>query len=717
MAVSSSSFECGCEIGGSFTIFDGETPGPGDGHRGAEADHALRVLGPDARLQPSHRVAIAKVDWLWIHSDGPDHPRKRCRHRRSVAHLAMQDQIARCPEWTSGSDIECQIREEQGESGTASEIHPRQGSDLMVQAGEGNEEPHAPSNFVGLNRASPQQMRHVVDLRTDEPDELIGRIAERAARRRDGIRIEIRIVAGQRMIGFAEQQIVHRGEKKDRNSLSRRGRRHGGQDLWFGADSVGEAGVQRCAVAKRPREESEPLGHVHLGCLHGADCRRRSAEMNTDSSIILARMDPMAVSTFLADLDARGLIHDATDRDALAARLADGPIGVYVGFDPTADSLHVGNLLGQVMLRRFQLAGHRPVVLAGGATGMVGDPGGRSEERNLLDRETLAHNVAGVKRQLERILDFGPPNAARLVDNADWTAPMGVLEFLRDVGKHFTVNQMVAKESVRARMESEHGISYTEFSYMLLQAHDFYHLCRAEGVEMQMGGSDQWGNITAGIDLIRRRLNRPAFGLTWPLLTRSDGKKMGKSVQGALWLDPDKTSPYQFRQYWMQLPDEDVERFLLQLTLLEVDEITGIMADHREHPEHRLAQQCLAREVTTLVHGADAESAAAEATAVLFGGDPLQASGAALTAVAREVPTTKVPASDLTDLVSLLRTVGFATSNGEARRLLDQKGCRANGRVLSSEASDLSEVGRLQGRFVLLRKGKTTFHMVDVIAE
>ncbi|MFM7125467.1 MAG: tyrosine--tRNA ligase [Actinomycetota bacterium] len=423
----------------------------------------------------------------------------------------------------------------------------------------------------------------------------------------------------------------------------------------------------------------------------------------------------MSASSFLADLEARGLIHDSTDRRSLADRLAEGPIGVYVGFDPTADSLHVGNLLGQIMLRRFQLAGHRPVVLAGGATGMVGDPGGRSEERNLLDRETLTRNVAGVKRQLEKILDFGGAHAARLVDNADWTAPMGVLEFLRDVGKHFTVNQMVAKESVRARMESENGISYTEFSYMLLQAHDFCHLCQAEGVEMQMGGSDQWGNITAGIDLIRRRLNRPAFGLTWPLLTRSDGKKMGKSVQGALWLDPDKTSPYQFRQYWMQVPDEDVERFLLQLTLLAVPEISEIMADHRGRPEQRIAQQRLAREVTTLVHGPAAEKAAAEATTVLFGGDPLQASAAALAAVAREVPTSEVTVADLSDAVSLLRTVGFATSNGEARRLLEQKGCRANGRVLSLESADLADGERLQGRFILLRKGKTTFHLVVVV--
>ena len=236
-----------------------------------------------------------------------------------------------------------------------------------------------------------------------------------------------------------------------------------------------------------------------------------------------------AVPDLFAELEARGLVQDSTDRAALAARLATGPIGVYVGFDPTADSLHVGHLLGQVTLRRFQLAGHRPFPLAGGATGMVGDPGGRSEERNLLDRATLDHNIAGIKRQLERLLDFEPgPFQATLVDNAEWTEPLPVLDFLRDVGKHMTVNQMMAKESVRSRIDSEHGISYTEFSYMLLQANDFRWLCEHHDVELQMGGSDQWGNITAGIDLIRRVLGRTAHGLTWPLLTLPGGAKMGK---------------------------------------------------------------------------------------------------------------------------------------------------------------------------------------------
>jgi tyrosyl-tRNA synthetase len=421
----------------------------------------------------------------------------------------------------------------------------------------------------------------------------------------------------------------------------------------------------------------------------------------------------MTGEQLLNDLDARGLIHDSTDRAALIERLNQGPIGVYVGFDPTADSLHAGNLLGQVMLRRFQLAGHRPVVLAGGATGMVGDPGGRSEERNLLDRATLNHNVACVKKQLEKILDFDGPVAARMVDNATWTEPMGTLEFLRDVGKHFTVNQMVAKESVRARMESENGISFTEFSYMLLQANDFRHLCEFENVEMQMGGSDQWGNITAGTDLIRRRLTKSGYGLTWPLLTRSDGQKMGKSVHGALWLDPEKTSPYEFRQYWVQLPDEDVERFLLQLTLRSVDDIASLMDEHRTAPEKRLAQRALATDVTTLVHGVAAEQAAAEAAQVLFGGDPTTASAEALAVVAREVPSSEVTRQQLGDQIAVLVQSGLAASNGEARRTLTQKGFKANGQTLE-EAKSLLEVDLLHGRYMLLRKGKTNFHLLTV---
>jgi tyrosyl-tRNA synthetase len=290
---------------------------------------------------------------------------------------------------------------------------------------------------------------------------------------------------------------------------------------------------------------------------------------------------------------------------------------------------------------------------------------------------------------------------------------MGTLEFLRDVGKHFTVNQMVAKESVRARMESENGISFTEFSYMLLQANDFRHLCEFENVEMQMGGSDQWGNITAGTDLIRRRLGTSGYGLTWPLLTRSDGQKMGKSVHGALWLDPEKTSPYEFRQYWVQLPDEDVERFLLQLTLRSVEDIHALMSEHRAAPEKRLAQRALASDVTALVHGVAAEQAAAEAAQVLFGGDPTTASVDALAVVAREVPASEVTREQLGDQIAILVQSGLAASNGEARRTLTQKGFKANGQTLE-ETKSLLEVDFLHGRYILLRKGKTNFHLLTV---
>ena len=423
----------------------------------------------------------------------------------------------------------------------------------------------------------------------------------------------------------------------------------------------------------------------------------------------------MPTMDLLADLEARGLVHDSTDRTALASRLASGPIGVYVGFDPTADSLHVGHLMGQVTLRRFQLAGHRPFPLAGGATGMVGDPGGRSEERNLLDRDTLRHNVGCIKRQLERILDFDAgPAQATLVDNADWTEPMSALEFLRDVGKYMTVNQMLAKDSVKARIESEHGISYTEFSYMLLQANDFRHLYDAHDVEMQMGGSDQWGNIVAGIDFVRRRSGKTAYGLTWPLLTRADGQKMGKSVGGALWLDPAKTSPYQFHQYWMQLPDEDVARSLLQLTFRPVDEIRAVAAEHERAPHKRLAQRALADDVTALVHGARAAGEAAEAADVLFGGDPTAASPAAFEVIRREVPGTELASVDeLGGLPALLVRTGLCSSLSDARRTLEQRGVSANGAKLDG-GSTLTAHDLLHGRFVLLRKGRATYHVVSL---
>ena len=417
----------------------------------------------------------------------------------------------------------------------------------------------------------------------------------------------------------------------------------------------------------------------------------------------------------LADLDARGLIHDSTDRDALAKRLADGSIGVYVGFDPSGDSLHAGNLIGQVTLRRFQLAGHKPIVLAGGATGMIGDPSGVSEERNLLDPETLAKNLEGITPQLENLLDFSPgAHQARLVDNYTWTSQVGLLDFLRDTGKYVTVNQMVGRESVRGRMDSDAGISYTEFTYQLLQAFDFCWLYEHEQCEMQMGGSDQWGNIVTGIDLIRKRLGGTAYGLTWPLLLKADGSKFGKSAGGAVWLDPERTSPYQFRQFFVQVDDADVERQLLWFTLLPVAEIVEVMVAHREAPEQRRAQRLLATTVSAMVHGDDSARAADAAAEVLFGGDPTSAPLEALEVVAREVPTTTVDHADLLldiPLVDVLTLTSLATSKGEARRLLAGGGVAVNGRKVSADAA-LGTADLLHGRFTLLRKGKSTYHLI-----
>jgi len=414
----------------------------------------------------------------------------------------------------------------------------------------------------------------------------------------------------------------------------------------------------------------------------------------------------------LADLDARGLIHDATDRDALGQRLAAGPIGVYVGFDPTADSLHAGHLFGQLSLRRFQLAGHRPFPLAGGATGVVGDPSGRSDERNLLDRETLRANVAAIKRQLERLLDFEPgPHQATLVDNADWTEPMGVLDFLRDVGKHVTVNQMLAKESVKARLTSENGISFTEFSYMLMQANDFRHLYQHHQVELQMGGSDQWGNITAGIDLIRRRLGAAAHGLTWPLLTLASGEKMGKSTGGAVWLDPDKTSPFQFRQFWFQTSDELIPGYLRHLSLRPRAEIDELLAAHAEVPHRREAQRALAVELTTLVHGDEAARAVEAAADVLFGGDPTKAPEEVLAVVAKEVRSMVVRSGEEVSLVQALVGTELASSNSDARRQLAQGSISVNGQ---READDrpLGSNEALHGRYLVLRRGKSHYGIV-----
>jgi tyrosyl-tRNA synthetase len=410
------------------------------------------------------------------------------------------------------------------------------------------------------------------------------------------------------------------------------------------------------------------------------------------------------------DLLARELIQDHTDLDALRERLAREPMTLYVGFDPSADSLHVGNLVPLLLLRRFQLAGHLPIALAGGATGMVGDPGGRSEERNLLDAETLDRNTKAIKLQLSAFLDFEPgPVQARLVDNRDWTEPMGVLDFLRDVGKHVTVNYMLAKESVRTRVASEHGISFTEFSYMLLQANDYHWLHVNMGCELQAGGSDQWGNITAGIELVRRRAASGVHGLTVPLVTRSDGEKFGKSADGALWLDPARTSPYALYQYFVNLPDSDVERYLLQLTLVPVEEARAVASEHAKAPEKRAGQQRLAWEMCALIHG-DAAADEAAAASQGFTSASGSLSPEQLAALGNEIPTTHAEVAGR-DVIDLLVETGLAASKGEARRLIAGGGIYVND-VALAESRPLGPDDLLHGRYVMLRKGKRQRHLL-----
>ena len=420
----------------------------------------------------------------------------------------------------------------------------------------------------------------------------------------------------------------------------------------------------------------------------------------------------------LDDLAARGLVQDCTDRDVLRARLDEGPITVYCGFDPTADSLHIGHLIPLLLLRRFQDSGHRAVALAGGATGMVGDPSWRSEERNLLDQATLDANVEAVSGQLRSLLRFegdegldGPP--ALLVDNREWIGDVGLLEFLRDVGKHVTVGTMLAKESMRSRLSSEQGISFTEFSYMLLQANDFFELHDRYGCEMQVGGSDQWGNITAGIDLIRRRAGATAYGLTLPLLTRSDGAKFGKTADAAVWLDPARTLPYELHQYFRNVDDRDVEQHLLRLTLVDVDDVAAVMADHASRPGERLAQQRLADEVCALVHGEDETNRARLAAEGLFGASA--PTPEALDALRGIVPETEVAAADLEgdeSLVDALVASGLCNSRGDARRTIGGGGISVNGVRQDGAATRLPSDALVGGRYVLLQKGRRSRHLL-----
>ena len=424
----------------------------------------------------------------------------------------------------------------------------------------------------------------------------------------------------------------------------------------------------------------------------------------------------------LEDLIARGLFQDSTDKEQMQKRLADSPITLYCGFDPTADSLHLGHLVPLLTLRRFQDAGHRPIALAGGATGMVGDPSGRSEVRILLDQNELSSNVAAVAAQLKSFLRFDAESkkdgtAALLVDNREWTVEVNILDFLRDVGKHVTVGTMLAKESVKARLSSDQGLSFTEFSYMLLQANDFFELHENYGCEMQIGGSDQWGNITAGIDMIRRRSSSTAYGLTVPLVTRSDGAKFGKTAEGTVWLDPKRTLPYELHQYLINIDDRDVEKLLLQLTLVSVQEISELMNEHFKSPEERIAQQRLATEVCRLVHGdAEAEQAVL-ATRGLFGNDSdLENS---LESFRGAIPETEVQVSELKkgneSLIDVLVLSGLCSSRGDARRTISAGGISVNGARQSNDAVSLPKEVLVDAEYVLIQKGKKNRHLLVMV--
>ncbi|HXL33943.1 MAG TPA: tyrosine--tRNA ligase [Gemmatimonadales bacterium] len=411
----------------------------------------------------------------------------------------------------------------------------------------------------------------------------------------------------------------------------------------------------------------------------------------------------------LAELEWRGFIHHAT-KD-LAAHLATDRRTLYCGFDPTAPSFQVGNLMPLMLLRHFQLAGHRPIVLMGGGTGLIGDPSGKKSERPLLSEEQIRENVRRQRDQLVRLFDFDAKETRALVmNNADWLVDQRLVAFLRDVGKHFSINVMMQKESVKARLDA--GISYTEFSYMLLQAYDFLHLFRKEGCTIQVGGSDQWGNITAGIDLIRRVADGAAHGLVAPLFTTATGAKFGKTEGGAIWLDPTLTSPYQFYQFWINTDDRDAERYLKLFTLLSQDEIKVLLRSHEKDPSEREAQKRLAFEVTRRVHG-DAGGNAMVASEILFGAfDPHNANGQVFDTLAQEIPTVAVASSGSPPLVDALVQAGLAKSKSEARRSIEQGGVYVNQERVKDVTRAIGPADWLAGGNLLLRKGKKDYALL-----
>ena len=416
------------------------------------------------------------------------------------------------------------------------------------------------------------------------------------------------------------------------------------------------------------------------------------------------------------DLKWRGLIHQTTADDFLPGWLSSGSRTLYAGFDPTADSLHVGSLLPLMVLRRFQRAGHKPIAIAGGATGMIGDPSGKSAERNLQTQEQLDANLAGIEVQMRHVLDFDcGDNSAILVNNNDWMSKFSYIEFLRDVGKNFPVNVMLGKDSVKSRLGSDAGLSYTEFSYMLLQAYDFAHLNQEYGCELQIGGSDQWGNVTAGIDLGRRMHGVQLYGMTCPLLTKSDGAKMGKTESGAIWLSPERTSPYQFYQYWVNVADDDTGKCLRFLTELSHDEITALDASRESEPHKRESQKRLAEELTRLIHGEDGLKSALQATEIFFGAEIESLSDAELGQIFADVPSSEQSVTVLDDgigLIDAVVTTGLSKSKSDARRSIKQGSIYVNNKRVDDIEYKLTQKDLASESVIVLRSGKRKYALL-----
>lgn len=417
-------------------------------------------------------------------------------------------------------------------------------------------------------------------------------------------------------------------------------------------------------------------------------------------------------TSMIEELSWRGLLFDQTE--GAAEHLGEGPKVAYIGFDPTSDSLHVGSLLPIMCLVHLQRHGHTPIALVGGATGMIGDPSGKSKERNLLDSDTLRSNIAGLKKQLSQFLKFDAvDNPAQLVNNYDWFGGLGFIQVLRDVGKHFPMSSMLNKESVKRRI-SAGGISYTEFSYMILQAYDFLHLHREFGCTFQLGGSDQWGNITAGTELIRRSVDARCHGVVMPLVTKANGEKFGKSLGGNVWLDPEKTSPYKFYQFWLNQADEDALRFVKFFTLITEADYQQLEADHREAPHLREAQRFLARDVTLRVHGADALERAERATDALFGGDVTALTSDEIEEVFQDVPSFSIEGDgeESPGILDCMVNVGMTKSKGEARRLVQGGGVRLNGEKVTDPQAKLDQWSGIENRLYVFRKGNKGYYVI-----